>query len=67
MIRSLRLSLVTSFLFYTSSVFANSLFIDPLDERFDVSGFLTDQAYGFLPTPIIITDTAVKGGLGMAG
>jgi hypothetical protein len=45
----------------------NSQFTDMLDGRFDVSNFLSDNAYGFLPVPIIITDPAVDGGLGMAG
>ena len=31
------------------------------------SNFLADNAYGFLPLPIIIPDPAVDGGLGMAG
>ena len=42
-------------------------FVDPDDGRFDASSFLTDNAYGFLPIPIIITEPAVDGGLGMAG
>jgi len=44
-----------------------SQFIDPGDGRFDASRFLADNAYGFLPVPIIITDPAVDGGLGAAG
>jgi len=44
-----------------------SQFKDPDDGRFDASNFLADNAYGFLPLPIIITDPAVDGGLGMAG
>ena len=44
-----------------------SQFVDPDDGRFDASNFLADNAYGFLPLPIIITDPAVDGGLGMAG
>ena len=44
-----------------------SQFKDPDDERFDASAFLADNAYGFLPMPIIITDPAVDGGLGLAG
>lgn len=46
---------------------SNSQFIDMLDGRFDVSGFLSENAYGFLPVPIIITDPAVDGGLGVMG
>ncbi len=45
----------------------NSQFYDALDGRFDISGYLSENAYGFLPVPIIITDPAVDGGLGMMG
>jgi hypothetical protein len=44
-----------------------SQFTDPDDGRFDASTFLADNAYGFLPMPIIITDPAVDGGLGLVG
>ena len=44
-----------------------SQFVDLDDGRFDVSKFLADNAYGFLPLPIIITDPAVDGGLGAVG
>ena len=44
-----------------------SQFVDPDDGRFDASAFLADNAYGFLPVPIIITDPAVDGGLGAVG
>ena len=44
-----------------------SQFKDPDDGRLDASSFLADNAYGFLPMPIIITDPAVDGGLGVAG
>ena len=44
-----------------------SQFIDPDDGRFDASAFLADNAYGFLPVPVIITDPAVDGGLGVVG
>ena len=42
-------------------------FKDPVDGRFDASSYLADNAYGFLPVPIIITDPAVDGGLGAVG
>ena len=45
----------------------NSQFFDALDGRFDVSDYLSENAYGFLPVPIIITDPAVDGGLGVIG
>jgi hypothetical protein len=44
-----------------------SQLVDPDDGRFDASAFLANNAYGFLPIPIIITDPAVNGGLGAAG
>ena len=44
-----------------------SQFVDDNDGRFDASNFLADNAYGFLPLPIIITDPAVDGGLGAVG
>lgn len=44
-----------------------SQFVDPDDGRFDASAYLADNAYGFLPVPIIITDPAVDGGLGVVG
>ena len=42
-------------------------FFDPLDGQFDASQYLSENAYGFLPVPIIITDPALGGGLGMTG
>ena len=44
-----------------------SQFTDPVDGRFDASTFLAENAFGFLPVPIIITDPAFDGGLGLAG
>ena len=29
-------------------------FVDPMDGAFDTSQWLTDNAYGFLPVPILI-------------
>lgn len=52
----------------SSSAFAASgIFTDKLDGNFDASRYLSENAYGFLPVPIIITDPAVDGGLGMMG
>ena len=43
-------------------------FTDSLDGKLDFSSFLADNAYGFLPVPIIITEPALGGfGLGMVG
>jgi hypothetical protein len=44
-----------------------SQFYDPLDGKFDASNYLSENAAGFLPVPIIITEPAVDGGLGMMG
>ncbi|WP_440874340.1 BamA/TamA family outer membrane protein [Thalassotalea sp. PLHSN55] len=49
-----------------NEVIANQ-FIDPIDGMFDASQYLSENAYGFLPVPIIISDPAVDGGLGMMG
>lgn len=54
-----------SFSLCASSVL--SQFIDPLDGKFDASSYLAENAYGFLPVPIIITDPALNGGLGAVG
>ena len=45
----------------------SSMLRDPLDGRFDASEYLAENAFGFLPVPVIITDPAVDGGLGMFG
>ncbi len=46
---------------------APSQFFDILDGQLDVSQYLSENAYGFLPVPIIITDPSVDGGLGLSG
>jgi hypothetical protein len=46
---------------------ASDAFTDPLDGRFDASGYLAENAFGFLPVPMIITEPAVDGGLGVTG
>jgi hypothetical protein len=46
---------------------SSSQFFDALDGQFDASQYLSENAYGFLPVPVIITDPAVDGGLGMIG
>jgi hypothetical protein len=42
-----------------------SQFIDPDDGKLDMSRWLIDNAYGFLPVPIIISEPAVDDGLGL--
>ena len=44
-----------------------SQFIDPEDGKLDASQYLTENVYGFLPVPVIITEPAVDNGLGMVG
>ena len=44
-----------------------ALFKDPEDGWFDMSRYLLEKGYGFLPVPIIITEPAVDNGLGLAG
>jgi len=44
-----------------------SQFIDPLDGKFDASTYLAENAFGFLPVPVVITEPAVDYGLGMTG
>lgn len=51
----------------STSVFSSDLFTDQFDGKLDASRFLSENAYGFLPVPIIITDPSVDGGLGMTG
>jgi hypothetical protein len=61
-ITSILLSLLS-----TSALAASGIFTDKLDGNLDASRYLSENAYGFLPVPIIITDPAVEGGLGMMG
>ena len=42
-------------------------FFGPVDESFDISHYLTDYAYSFLPVPVVITESTVDGGLGLMG
>lgn len=42
-------------------------FIDGFDGKFDMSQYLSDNAFGFLPVPMIISEPAVDYGLGMGG
>lgn len=44
-----------------------SQFIDEFDGKFDMSRYLSENAFGFLPVPIIISEPAVDQGLGLAG
>jgi len=44
-----------------------SQFFDPVDGKFDASTYLSENAFGFLPVPVVITEPAVDYGLGMMG
>ncbi|MBC7006174.1 BamA/TamA family outer membrane protein [Photobacterium sp. BZF1] len=47
---------------------ANAIsFTDPVDGKFDMGDYLAENAYGFLPVPIIITEPAVGYGGGAMG
>ncbi|WP_255558063.1 BamA/TamA family outer membrane protein [Photobacterium sp. WH24] len=40
---------------------------DPIDGMFDMGEYLAENAYGFLPVPVIITEPALGGGGGIFG
>lgn len=52
---------------YVSASNFSDQFIDPTDDMFDASQWLSENAYGFLPMPIIITEPALGTGLGIVG
>ncbi len=54
------------FLLAPAVALANS-FTDAYDGKFDMSEYLAENAFGFLPVPIIISEPAVDQGLGLAG
>ncbi|MDD9155720.1 BamA/TamA family outer membrane protein [Aliivibrio sp. S4TY2] len=60
-----RLSLLTLF----SIPLASSAieFTDPIDGSLDMGEYLAENAYGFLPMPILITEPALGYGFGFAG
>lgn len=66
--RSLSLSLLGSALLGGTYVHAGMMdnFIDPKDGRLDGSQFILDNAVGFLPVPLTVTDPAVGVGGGAA-
>ena len=61
------ISAISMALLSSSTFAASGIFTDKLDGNFDASRYLSENAYGFLPVPIIITDPAVDGGLGIMG
>ncbi|WLI87227.1 BamA/TamA family outer membrane protein [Vibrio parahaemolyticus] len=44
-----------------------ALFYDPIDGQFDMGHYIAENAHGFLPIPILITEPAVGYGGGVAG
>ncbi|PMH43753.1 glyceraldehyde-3-phosphate dehydrogenase [Vibrio sp. 10N.286.49.B3] len=46
---------------------AAASFFDPIDNQFDLGEHLAENAYGFLPIPILITEPAVGVGGGVVG
>lgn len=57
-------------LFFVSSAQASNFFdqfTDPVDGAFDASSWLSENAYGFLPMPIVITEPALGTGGGLVG
>lgn len=46
--------------------FSSKTFIDPTDGNFDMGEFLAENAYGFLPVPIIITEPSLGYGGGLS-
>ena len=69
MIKVTNITLIITLILITllTLVFSADLFTDKFDGKLDASRFLSENAYGFLPVPIIITDPSVDGGLGMTG
>jgi hypothetical protein len=57
--------LFTTFCTFSAQAFAS--FIDPIDGQFDLGHHLAENAYGFLPVPILITEPALGYGGGVAG
>lgn len=70
MAKSLRQLTCLSLISISSLAQANFLpaaFQDPVDKRFDMGGYLAENAYGFLPVPIMITEPAFGYGGGFFG
>ena len=42
-----------------------SQIIDPVDGKLDLSQYLLENTYGFLPVPFVVTEPAVGYGLGL--
>ncbi|MEP5569391.1 MAG: glyceraldehyde-3-phosphate dehydrogenase [Halioglobus sp.] len=62
-----RQTTATSILLLAALQTQASQFTDSFDGKFDMSEYLSENAFGFLPVPIIISEPAVDQGLGLAG
>ncbi|MGV2986060.1 glyceraldehyde-3-phosphate dehydrogenase [Vibrio sp. E150_011] len=61
--RFITLALFSLFSFHCLAV----SFTDPVDNKLDMGEYLAENAYGFLPVPIVITEPALGYGGGMMG
>ncbi len=65
------MKLANSLFLLSLTLIANSAhatsFTDPVDSQLDMGDYLAENAYGFLPVPILITEPAVGFGGGMMG
>jgi len=67
--KMINLVLVTCVLLSAPRIYAESVFNqlkDPIDGWFDASDWVLNNAVGFMPVPIVITEPAVGEGLGLA-
>ncbi|WP_153912980.1 BamA/TamA family outer membrane protein [Shewanella sp. TC10] len=64
----LRKIIICSILFsHTVQADNDNDYFDPIDGQFDMGHYLAENAYGFLPVPVIITEPAVGVGGGVVG
>lgn len=64
-LRTLASSILLSFSSFSPSYAIE--FFDPIDGALDMGEYLAENAYGFLPVPIVITEPAVGYGAGFTG
>ncbi|UJF17323.1 glyceraldehyde-3-phosphate dehydrogenase [Vibrio sp. SS-MA-C1-2] len=64
---SLLHSILISILMLTPILSSANSFTDSIDKQFDIGEYLAENAYGFLPIPIILTEPATGFGGGMLG
>ncbi|USE02759.1 glyceraldehyde-3-phosphate dehydrogenase [Vibrio sp. SCSIO 43133] len=61
------LSIIVLTVSIASSQTVATSFTDPVDHQFDMGEYLAENAYGFLPVPILVTEPAVGYGGGVMG